>query len=41
VTSSPNIPDERLLYAARNDDEQILFEIFDKPGTFDINFQDG
>jgi len=34
-------PNERLLYAARNDDEEILSEIFAKPGTFDINFQDG
>lgn len=33
-------PDERLLAAAREDNEILLQEIFDE-GNFDINFQDG
>ncbi|KAM6498865.1 Ankyrin repeat-containing domain protein [Amanita muscaria] len=32
--------DERLLYAARSDDEDLLLEIFEK-GNFNINHQDG
>ncbi|KIM82310.1 hypothetical protein PILCRDRAFT_475462 [Piloderma croceum F 1598] len=34
-------PNERLKEAARADDEKTLLEIFDHPGTFDINHQDG
>jgi hypothetical protein len=34
------ITDERLLGAARSDNQELLLEIFDK-GSFDINFQDG
>lgn len=41
VPGRNTITDERLLAAARNDDEDMLEEIFDNPGTFDINFQDG
>jgi hypothetical protein len=33
--------DERLRYAARTDDEDILLEIFNHPGSFDINATDG
>lgn len=34
--------DERLLHAAKNDDEQILSEVFSGPeGSFDIDFKDG
>ncbi|KZS93171.1 ankyrin [Sistotremastrum niveocremeum HHB9708] len=32
---------ERLLYAARTDNEDLLLEIFEEPETFDINFKDG
>jgi hypothetical protein len=32
--------DERLLGAARTDNEELLLEIFEQ-GKFDINFQDG
>jgi hypothetical protein len=32
--------DERLLFAARSDNEELIEEIFDS-GDFDINFQDG
>jgi len=32
---------ERLLAAARDDNEDMLSEIFELPGTFDINHQDG
>ena len=32
--------DERLLAAARTDNEEMLLDVFDK-GGFDINFQDG
>jgi len=32
---------ERLLDAAKRDDEDLLLEIFDEPGTFSINYQDG
>lgn len=33
--------DELLLAAARTDNEEMLLEVFDKPGTFSINHQDG
>ena len=33
--------DERLLAAAKSDNEELLLEVFDHPGTFDINFADG
>ncbi|KAF9654410.1 ankyrin [Thelephora ganbajun] len=32
---------ERLLAAARDDNEDLLLDVFDQPGTFDINYQDG
>jgi len=32
---------ERLLAAARTDDEDMIMEIFHKPGSFDINYKDG
>lgn len=32
--------DERLLAAARTDNEELLLEVFEE-GKFDINFQDG
>lgn len=32
---------ERLLAASKNDDEDMLLEIFGQPKSFDINFQDG
>ncbi|KAK7462954.1 hypothetical protein VKT23_007535 [Stygiomarasmius scandens] len=32
---------QRLLAAAREDNEDLLLEIFAQEGTFDINFQDG
>jgi len=32
---------ERLLAAARDDNEDMLLEIFDDPKPFDINYQDG
>lgn len=41
VPGRHKITDERLIAAARNDDEDMLLEIFDKPGSFNINFQDG
>jgi len=34
------VPDERLLAAAREDNEELLLEVFDE-GKFDINYQDG
>ena len=34
------IVDERLIAAARQDNEEMLLEIFDQ-GGYDINFQDG
>lgn len=33
--------DERLLAAAKNDDGDMLEEIFEDPESFDINHQDG
>jgi hypothetical protein len=33
--------DERLLYAARTDDEDTLVDILSKPDSFEINFTDG
>jgi hypothetical protein len=33
--------DERLLAAARSDNEDLLLEVFKHKGKFDINFQDG
>lgn len=33
--------DERLLAAAKSDNEELLDEVFSKPGTFNINHQDG
>jgi len=32
---------ERLLAAAKSDNENLLLDVFDEPGTFDINYQDG
>jgi len=32
---------ERLLYAAKQDDEELLEEIFEQPESFDINYADG
>ena len=37
---STRYPDERLLAAARTDNEELLLEVFEE-GKFDINFQDG
>ena len=37
---SPHIVDQRLLAAAREDNEEMILEIFEQ-GGFDINFQDG
>jgi hypothetical protein len=34
------LPDQRLLAAAREDNEDMILEIFEQ-GKFDINFQDG
>ena len=34
------IADQRLLAAAREDNEEMLLEIFEQ-GGFDVNFQDG
>ena len=33
--------DERLLAAARADNEDLLLEILEDPDSFDINYQDG
>jgi hypothetical protein len=33
--------DERLLAAARFDDEDLLLEVLEHPDSFDINFRDG
>jgi len=33
-------PNERLLYAARTDDEDLLLEVFENSSTFDINCTD-
>ena len=34
--------DERLVAAARQDDEELLLEVLENPGLdFDINYQDG
>ncbi|CCM01449.1 uncharacterized protein FIBRA_03501 [Fibroporia radiculosa] len=33
--------DERLLAAARSDNEELVLEVFEQEGTFNINFQDG
>ena|ERR1700761_7961651 len=35
------LSDERLLYAARVDDEDTIIDIFNHPGSFDINCKDG
>ncbi|KAF8336455.1 ankyrin repeat-containing domain protein [Cantharellus anzutake] len=32
---------ERLLFAAKNDNEDLILEIFGKPGSFNINYIDG
>ncbi|KAG9105225.1 hypothetical protein FRC07_009483 [Ceratobasidium sp. 392] len=34
-------PNERLLFAAKQDNEDLILELFEEEGTFDINFQDG
>ncbi|KAG9106289.1 hypothetical protein FRC07_008884 [Ceratobasidium sp. 392] len=34
-------PNELLLAAAKQDNEDLILEVFEKEGTFDINFQDG
>lgn len=42
VSGHREITDERLLAAARNDDEDMILEILDDDSRpFDINFQDG
>ncbi|TEB32401.1 ankyrin [Coprinellus micaceus] len=33
--------EERLLAAARSDNEELLLEVFEQEGTFDVNCQDG
>jgi len=33
--------DERLLAAAKSDNEELLLDIFDDPDSFDVNYQDG
>lgn len=33
--------DERLLAAAKDDNDDLLLEIFEDPDSFDINYQDG
>ena len=35
------IADERLLAAAKDDNEDLLLDVFDEPGSYDINHQDG
>lgn len=37
----PNAPGERLLFAARTDNEEMYQEVIAHPDTFDVNFQDG
>ncbi|KAF9786904.1 ankyrin repeat-containing domain protein [Thelephora terrestris] len=32
---------ERLLAAAKSNNEDMLLEVFDEPGTFNVNYQDG
>ena len=39
-STSTWMPDERLLAAARSDNEDMLLEVFGE-GNFDINAQDG
>lgn len=33
--------DQRLLAAARDDNEEMILEVFEHEGGFDINYQDG
>ena len=33
--------DERMLAAAKQDNEELILEVFEKEGSFDINFRDG
>jgi len=33
--------DERLLAAAKSDNEELLQDLFSDPESFDINYQDG
>lgn len=35
------ILDERMLAAAKQDNEELILEVFEKEGSFDINFRDG
>ena len=41
ISLSIVLEEERLLAAARSDNEELLLEVFEQPGTFDINCQDG
>ncbi|KAG8764915.1 hypothetical protein FRC12_007809 [Ceratobasidium sp. 428] len=34
-------PNERLLAAAKQDDEDLILEVFEQEGQYDINFRDG
>lgn len=34
-------PNERLLAAAKQDSEEMILEVFEKEGTYDINYVDG
>ncbi|KIJ54234.1 hypothetical protein M422DRAFT_221764 [Sphaerobolus stellatus SS14] len=34
-------PNERLLFGARTDNEELVLEVFEDPDSFDINYQDG
>lgn len=36
-----NNADERLLAAARSDNEELLLDVLEHPDSFDINFKDG
>lgn len=33
--------DERMLAAAKQDNEELILEVFENEGSFDINFRDG
>ena len=42
LTCPTSLPlDQRLLFAARTDNEGLFHEVVAKPGTYDVNFQDG
>ena len=34
-------PDERLLAAAKSDNKDMLMDVLEQPGSYDINHQDG